>query len=417
MSRHVVVVGAGIVGLSIADALLTRGYAVTVLERETKPESGCSYGNGGIVVPSHFVPLAAPGMIGMGMRMLADRKSPFGFERLFNLEVISWIAGFMRASTKAHVDRCAPLLRDLNLASRDIYESLASEATTDVGFAKRGLLMLCRTQKGLDGEAHLADDANRLGLRTRVLNASELAAVDPNVQVDVVGGVHFEDDAHLTPAAWMRYLRERIARASGEIRDGFEVTGFRLENGRIAAVESLQGAITGDEFVLAPGAWTASLGAKLGLKLPMLAGKGYGITVGDAPERPSLPAILVEGRVAVTPMTDGVRFVGTMELGLPNSRVNSNRVQGMRNSIEQFYPRYRGRKWEATHVWSGNRPCAPDGMPYLGRPARYSNLTVAAGHAMMGMSLGPISGKLVAQLISGETPSIPLQLLSPDRYV
>jgi D-amino-acid dehydrogenase len=172
-----------------------------------------------------------------------------------------------------------------------------------------------------------------------------------------------------------------------------------------------------DLVVLAAGAWSTQLAKKIGLKIPLLAGKGYGFTVVNPPETPRFPALLIEGRLAVTPMPEGLRFVGTMELGVPTHPiVNPNRVEGMRKSIKEYYPCFKDAHLEACPVWSGLRPCPPDGMPYIGVPSRYRNLIVATGHGMMGMSLGPVTGRLVGELAASQTPSVSLGLLSPDRY-
>lgn len=410
--KHIVVIGAGVVGLCSAYELVRRGLRVTVLDREEKPGSGCSYGNGGIIVPSHFVPLAAPGMMSMGLKMMRDPQSPFGLERVFDSQVLCWSARFMAASKKDHVARCAPILRDMNLASRALYEEMVPDLGADIGFARRGLLMLCRSKRAMDGEAHLAADANALGLTADVLDPAGLRQIDPGITMEAVGGVYFHDDAHLTPSVFMPALRDRLVALGVEIRQGVEVENLEVSDGRVASASG----VAADEFVLAAGIWSTELAKSAGLRLPMLAGKGYGFTVANPPERLSVPSILVEGRVAVTPMNDGVRFVGTMELGPPNLRQNDNRVEGIRRSIPDYYPMFTQGSLQKSPIWTGLRPCSPDGMPYLGRPAKYQNLIVAAGHAMMGMSLGPISGKLVSELACGDQPSIPLALLSPDRY-
>jgi D-amino-acid dehydrogenase len=413
--KHVVVVGAGIVGLCAADALLSRGFRVTVLERDDVTGDGCSYGNGGIIVPSHFVPLAAPGMVQLGMRMLLNRQSPFGIESLTDLGTLGWLAAFARAATKSHVERCAPLLRDLNLGSRDEYERLIGELGIAVGYERRGLLMLSRTQRAHDAEASLAEEANRLGLKASLLTRDDLAKLEPDLSMDVAGAVHFEDDAHLTPSALMGALRARVVGRGAEVCDGVPVGGFRIRQGSIEAVVVPNGEIVADEFVLAAGAWSGELSRSLRLRMPMIAGKGYGLTVASPPQRPRIPAILTEARVAVTPMTDGVRFVGTMELGKPVSTPTSPRVEGMRRSISAYYPAYTPEHLDSP-VWCGFRPCSPDGLPYIGRTASAANLVVAAGHAMMGMSLGPVTGKLVAEVVAGVAPSHALDLLSPDRF-
>jgi D-amino-acid dehydrogenase len=413
--KHVVIVGAGIVGLCSADALLRRGYRVTVLERDAQPGEGCSYGNGGLVVPSHFEPLAAPGMVMTGLRMLRSKESPFGFSGIPGLEMAGWMARFARAGTKAHVERSAPILRDMNLASRRLFEERYGDV--EAGYARRGELMVCRTAAGLEAEGRIAKEATHLGLKTEILDKAALAAFETGIEIDAAGAVYFEDDAHLTPPLFMPALRKRVVEAGAEIRDGAEVRGFRIKGGRIDAVLLAQSEIEADEVVLAAGSWTGMLARQLGLRLPLLAGKGYGFTVTDPPAMPKYPAILVDGRVAVTPMADGLRFVGTMELGLTQTPTkNEARIRGLRRSVAEAYPAFRDFDLTRYPIWAGLRPCAPDGMPYIGRTKRLANVIFATGHGMMGLSLGPISGELVAEVADGASPSIALDLLSPDRF-
>jgi len=413
--KHAVVIGAGVVGLCAADALLRKGFRVTVLERDAKPGDGCSYGNGGLVVPSHFEPLAAPGMVAMGLRFLRSKESPFGFSGLPGLEMASWMARFALAGTKAHVERSAPVLRDLNLASRALFEERYGELAG--GYERLGELMVCRSAASLAGEAHLAEKAKGLGLKTEVLDRAGLAQFETQIEFDAAGAVYFEDDAHLTPALFMPSLRRSVIEAGADVRDGAEVRGFCVKGGKVTTVRLGSEELAADEVVLAAGAWTGALARLLGLRLPMLAGKGYGFTVPNPPAMPKYPAILVDGRVAVTPMKDGLRFVGTMELGLPSEPTrNEARLRGMRRAIAETYPAFRSIDLTQLPAWAGLRPCPPDGMPYLGRPNRIGNVVIAAGHGMMGMSLGPITGELVAQVANGEPTSVPINLLSPDRY-
>jgi D-amino-acid dehydrogenase len=415
VSQHVVVVGAGVIGLCTADALIDRGYRVTVLERDREPGNGCSYGNGGIVVPSHFVPLAAPGMVRQGLLMLRDRQSPFGVSKLTDLATLGWMARFARASNPGHVERSAPLLKELNLQSRTLYEGLVANLGVDVGYAKRGLLMLSRTHAAHEAESRLADQANRIGLRATLLTNDDLKRLEPDVEMDVAGAVHFEDDAHLTPPVFMEAMRRKLLACGAEIRYGISASGFRTENRTVKSIETDQGPLEADEFVVAAGAWSNALARSLGLKLPLLAGKGFGMTITDPPETPRIPAILTEARIAVTPMVDGVRFVGAMELGQPGVAPSAGRVEGMRRRIPEYYPSFTGDRLGAP-VWSGNRPCSPDGLPYLGRTRRADNVVIATGHAMMGMSLGPVTGLVVSKIIAGDPPGIAIHLLDPDRY-
>ncbi len=414
-AKHAVVIGAGIVGLCVAEALVKRGLRVTVIEREPLPGTGCSYINGGLIVPSHFIPIACPSMLVAGLRMMRDRKSPFGVERLTDPHVIGWMLRFARCATKAHVERAAPLLRDLNLESRRLYEELLNEMGAETGYARRGLLMLCRTQAAYHAEEELSDHANRLGLKTRSLNLQELADQEPDVEMDVFGALHFEDDAHLSPSAFMHALRRHLVAQGVQMMDGCAVTGFRDGAGRLEVVQTSAGDVDADEFVLAAGAWTSELSKQLRLRLPLIAGRGWGFTSTNPPQRPTIPAILTEARVAVTPVPEGVHFVGTMELARPEAAAESPRVGQMRRSIGEYYPNFKPEHLNGT-AHSGLRPCSPDGLPYVGRLQSLDNVVIATGHAMMGMSLGPVTGKLVAQVVLGEKPSLPLKALSPLRF-
>ena len=410
MSRQVAIVGAGIVGLSCAYSLREAGYEVTVLDRELDAE-GCSYGNGGIIVPSHFTPIASPGMVRAGLRMMLDRKSPFGLAGIPDLSTLAWIGRFLRSATKAQVAKAAPLVAALNLASRDLYRALVDRLGCEVGLASRGLLMVCNTAHGLEEESEAAQEANRLGLRTTTLDRTELDSLEPDVSFadGVKGAVHFLDDAHLTPATFMRCFRSQLAD-----------TGVKFVLAPSVALDAsgesvrIEG-VPADQIVVAAGVWSGDLVRPLGMSLPMLSGKGYGFTVPYSKSM-TTPAILVESRIAVTPMLDGVRFVGTLELGHPNARINHNRIAGVSESIPRYYRGFNLATLSSDKPWFGHRPCTPDGLPYIGRSRRFKNLTIAAGHAMMGMSLGPVTGKLVAEVVQDLPPSFNLELLSPNRY-
>jgi D-amino-acid dehydrogenase len=412
--KHVVIIGAGVIGLCSADALLERGFRVTVLERDPAPGNGASYGNSGLIVPSHFEPLANPGNLRSALRMLRSPESPFGFQGWPGFETMKWMARFFAAATDAHVHRCAPILRDLNLVSRELYEGRYAGVVPC--YERKGELMICMTARSLESEAALAKEAERLQVKTRILDAEALKEFETGIEMDASGAVYFEDDAHLTPRLFMDALRAKVIAAGGEVRYGTAVDDFQLAEKRIDAVKTGEEQLAADEFVIAAGAWTAILGKKLKVDLPMLSGRGYGFTVKDPPAMPNYPGILVDGRVAVTPMADGLRFGGTMELGQPRPRtVNAARLGGMWNAIRAAYPAFRDLELTA-EVWQGNRPCTPDGMPYLGRLSGFDNLAVAAGHGMMGLSLGPVSGQLVGAVLGREQPMVPLELMDPNRF-
>ena len=193
------------------------------------------------------------------------------------------------------------------------------------------------------------------------------------------------------------------------------MTGWRKDDARLAAVRTTRGEIAGDEFILAGGAWSSGLVRELGLRLPMQAGKGYSVTVPHPVELPQLCSVCAEARVAVTPMGGTLRFGGTMEIAGLNEDINPRRIAGILNAVPQYFPKFRPEHFEGIEPWRGLRPCSPDGLPYLGRTHAAPNLIIATGHAMMGLSLAPVTGELAAQLADHEPPRFDLKLLAPDR--
>ena len=236
--------------------------------------------------------------------------------------------------------------------------------------------------------------------------------------MDVAGAVYFPQDRHLTPDRFVTQLQDRLTAMGVEFLWNTEVAGWRIERQRhVRAVASRDGReIEGDEFVLCGGSWTPRIARELGLTLPIEAGKGYSLTLPTPRRIPAICAILAEARVAVTPMGGALRFAGTMEIAGLNEDINPVRVRGIINAATEYYPEITASDFEGVAPWQGLRPCSPDGMPYLGRTARFANLSIAAGHAMMGISLGPVTGQLISEILEGETPRIDVTQLSPDRY-
>ena len=412
--KHIVIIGGGVIGLSAAAECARRGHRVTVIERAPE-QRGASFGNAGMVVPSHFIPLAAPGMVAMGLKWMWNPESPFYIKPRLSWDLATWVLRFWRASTREHVERAAPLLRDLNLASREAYVRLAEEGE-DFGLVKKGLLMLCKTQHALDEEAQIATKARGLGVPAEVLDAKRTATLDPDVTMDIAGAVYFPKDCHLQPERYVAALEHRLRAAGSELIYGPKVTGWCKEGTSLVAVRTTRGEIAGDEFILAGGAWSPGIVRELGLRLPMQAGKGYSVTVPNPVELPQLCSVCTEARVAVTPMGGVLRFGGTMEIAGLNEDINPRRVAGILKAVPQYFPKFRPEHFEGIKPWRGLRPCSPDGLPYLGRTRAAANLIIATGHSMMGLSLAPVTGELAAQLADQEPPRFDLRLLAPDRY-
>jgi len=418
VSKRVAIIGGGVIGLATAYYCARRGWGVTLVDRNPERRDGCSFENAGMLVTSHFVPLAAPGMVAQGLKWMWNPASPFYVKPRLSRELLDWGIKFWRAATPEHVRRAAPLLRDLSIASHRCFEELAALPGSDFGLVRKGLLMLCRTAHALDEEARTAEFGRALGIAAEVLDPGQAAALDPGIRMDVAGAVYFPKDCHLTPDRFVTQLQDRVAAEGVDFVWNTDVTGWRVEAGRTIRAATTGGGdeIEADEFVVCGGAWSPQLARELDLRLPMQAGKGYSLTLAKPRQLPTICAILTEARVAVTPMDGALRFAGTMEIAGLNEDINPVRVRGIIAAATKYYPEFEPSDFDGVAPWRGLRPCSPDGMPYIGRTAKCANLSIATGHAMMGMSLGPGTGELIAQVLAGETPQIDLALLSPDRY-
>lgn len=414
--RHVLIVGGGVIGLCSAYYAALAGHHVTVVERGAPDHDSCSLGNAGMVVPSHFVPLAAPGAVTMGLKWMWNPASPFYIQPRLDWDLLSWSWKFFCSATRSHVERAAPLIRDLSFASRAAFVDLAQQHGNPFGLAERGLLMFCKTEQGLEEEAHAAEVARNLGVPARVLSPSEVSALDPGVRYDIAGAVHYPKDCHLNPREFVAWITQRLESLGVDLRFNTRAMGWSTEGDHITGLRTPTGEVKADEYVVAGGAWSPEVARPLGVKIPMQAGKGYSLTLPHPRQLPALCSIFTEARIAVTPMGDTLRFGGTMEIAGLDETIRPVRVRGIIQSVSRYFPEFTPADFDGIPVWRGLRPCSPDGLPYLGRLARWKNCVVATGHAMMGLSLGPITGQLVAQLLSRESPSLDLSLLKPERF-
>jgi D-amino-acid dehydrogenase len=406
----VLVIGAGVVGVSAAHFLSARGRKVTVVDQGAVG-SGCSHGNAGLIVPSHSIPMAAPGMIAKGMKWMFSPDSPFYIKFRWSLELFSWLLKFRGACREETMRRAIPVLRELHRASAALYRELAGPACS---YGRRGLLLVYRSEEGLDEGRHEARLLREHGLASEELDVAAARTRVPRLKEGVRGAIHFPEDAHLDPALFVRDLAAKAAAQGVEFLPGTGVIDFETSGRRVTAVRTSKGMIAADEIVLATGSWSPGVARSLGLRIPIQPAKGYSITMKSPTDPPALPMLLMEAKVGVTPMGPNLRLAGTLELAGLDLSINERRVEAIRRGTREYLEGIEG--LPELEVWTGLRPCTPDGLPILGRPAAYDNLVLATGHAMVGLSLGPITGKLVAEIVSRETPSIDLALLAPDRF-
>ncbi len=416
-TRSVIICGGGVIGLSCAYYLAREGWRVTVVERNAEGADTCAHGSAGYISPSHVIPLAAPGMVWKGLKWMLSPRSPFYIKPRLDGDLMRWGWLFARACNPEHTRRSAPVLRDLCLGSRKLFVELADITGNAFELKTEGLLNLCQTQKCLDHETHgLAALANELGIEAQVLTAQQTAALEPGAKLAVVGSVYFPIDAHLTPRRLMPALTNLLKEMGVKFSWNSSIYGWRTEAGRITGVSTTAGDLFADEYVLTGGSWSPAMINGLGLRLPLQAGKGYSLTIDQPRFHLTKPLILTERRVAVTPMGDKLRFGGTMEISGHSDNVRPERVAQIIAGALAFFPELTAADFAGIKPWFGYRPVTPDGMPYIGRLGHFSNLATASGHAMLGLTLAPISGLLIAEILTGRKPSVDLTLLNPNRY-
>jgi D-amino-acid dehydrogenase len=403
--KKVSIVGGGIIGLCSAYYLSKEGYRVTVFDSSDLSD-GCSYGNAGMIVPSHIIPLAQPGMIAQGIKWMFDSQSPFYVKPRLSKNLIKWGLQFYKYATSKHVNDSMPALRDLGLFSKDLFKELSKESDSFF-YEEKGLLMLFKTEKVAEEIRHEAMLAAKLGLQVDFLSKADTQRLEKGTCIDVIGGVHYKSDAHVYPQKLIAFLKSELEKAKVVIQANTVVMDFVIRYGSVTEVVTDKGNFFTDEVVLATGAWSPGIAKKLGTSISILPGKGYSFTLKDKTEKPSIPSILCEGKVAVTPMNNDIRFGGTMEIThTGDTRINQNRLQGIVNTVNSFYPDLKIEKPKQEDTWFGFRPCTPSGMPIIARDKKISNVVLATGHAMMGLSLAPATGKLVTEIISGQRLSV-----------
>jgi D-amino-acid dehydrogenase len=414
VSKKIIIIGGGIIGLSSAYYLNKAGHQVTILDKALH-QDGCSFGNAGMIVPSHFIPLAAPGMISKGIRWMFNSESPFYVKPRLNADLIKWGWQFYRHANEKHVQQSSIALKEIHLLSKRLYSEWAKELPFDFGYHERGLLMLYQTAAAEYEEKETAHIANKIGIEAHILTPQEVQKLEPDVKVNVRGAVYFPGDAHLTPQALVSQLKKYLI-DRGVLFHHEEATQFEISNGQLKKVITQTQSLEADEFILAAGIWSDELSKQLNLSLPMQAGKGYSFTLSEVKNNTRIPSIFLEARVAVTPMGNSLRFGGTMEIAGINASINMNRVKGIADSISKYYPEMKVDLPQKENVWYGLRPCPPDGLPYIGRSKKIKNIIIATGHSMMGLSLGPATGKLVSEIINEGNTSVSIQEFEPSRF-
>jgi D-amino-acid dehydrogenase len=408
------IIGGGPVGLSCAYYLLKSGRKVTILDAK-EIGKGSGSGNAGHIVPSHIIPLAAPGVVTSALKWMLDpAHSPFGMRISLDPNYISWLLQFVMACNESNVQRGIKPLNDLGQLSAKNFAQLIAEEKFDCSYQEKGLLFLYKTEEALKGGKHEGEFMQKHGIPVSVYDKAKLHEIEPAALDDVIGGVHFTGDSHLNPAVFLKLLSDRVRALGAEILENTPVTGFESADGKISKVKTSAGDFEAEQVILAAGAFSPSVVRDLKLNIPIQPARGFSLTMSATKQMPRHALILGERRVAVSPMGNILRFTGRLEVGNGGMTPNPLWIQRIENSAREYL--HLDEKLDIKETWAGLRPTTPDGMPIIGRSPRHSNLILATGHAMLGLSLGPGTGQVVAELVNGKETAFDLSPLRLERF-
>jgi D-amino-acid dehydrogenase len=412
--KSVVVIGGGVIGAACAYSLSRRGLHVTVLDRGQFGR-GCSHANCGYVCPSHVLPMAAPGAIFSALKAMLARNSPLKIHPRLDPALWSWLWQFSRRCSTPCMLTAGQAIHALLQSSRELYDKLVAEERIDCEWETKGLLLVFQSAAAF--EHHAATDellGREFGVRARRLAKDALIDFEPALIAGLPGGWHYECDAHVRPDRLMAEMARVLAARDVAIHEHCSATGLVRENRSARAVSTINGEIEADAFVIAAGALAPEWGRDLGCRLPIQPGKGYSITMPRPARCPAVPMIFEEHRVAVTPFRSGYRLGSTMEFAGYDSTIRPERIELLKAAARQYL-----REPLAEPVqeeWYGWRPMTPDSLPIIGPSPALANVWLAAGHNMLGLSMAPATGRLIAEMIVGDEPHLNPRPYSPRRF-
>ena len=408
--KHIAIIGGGIVGLTTAYFLRLQGFEVTVFDKDDFKHN-CSTNNAGLLVPSHYIPLAAPGVIRQGIAWSLSPGSPFSLS--YSKGMLRWAYHFTRSATRHHTETSYELLYELNRQSLLLFEKMASYL--GFYFMHSGLTMYFKNRKSQDAELQHVKYAQKLGISYTLYAGTDIKKHEPEMVTDAYSALHYSSDASIDPEDFLIKIKTWLVDNGVVLRGMEEVKDINTAFGHISGICTKRGDCIADEYVIAGGISSVELFRKLGIYIPLQPGKGYSF---DLPAALPVkhPAILVDGRVAISMLPGKTRISGTMQIGSGDNKINRNKINGIVKTVNNYFPENKIDTPRDEDVWVGHRPCSADGLPYVGRSSKFSNLLIATGHAMMGVSMSAITGKLLSELVSDNETSVALDKLYPERY-
>ena len=414
-NNSVIVIGAGHIGIACAHYLQKDGYDVTVIDRSTVG-GACSHANCGFLVPSHVLPLTAPEAVWTGMKSVFQPKAAFRVKPQLRAELYRWMFEFGRRCTKRQMLKAGNVLKQILDASMVEYRELFSDPAMNCEWQDKGMLFVFRNDDDLDEfgrtDAMLADE---FGLAARYMDGDELVEFEPALLEDLAGAYYYEGDSHLRPDRLNTVWSEQLGKDGVSFIEQCSLDAVETLEGQVTGLLTSQGKMTADHYVFAAGAWSSQFADSLGCRIPVEPGKGYSVTMTRPEIMPTHPILLPEKHVGITPFASGYRIASMMEFSGFDDSIPRARIQQLKDSAVPYLKTPEGPVEQDT--WYGWRPMTWDSLPIIGRVPRLSNALLATGHNMLGLSLAPVTGKAIADLIAERASDLPLDALSPTRFL
>jgi len=414
-AEHIIIVGGGVVGAACAYYLSQAGRRVTIIDRG-KFGRACSHGNCGFICPSHVLPLCRPGVIAKTLMTLFNPYAPFRIKPRFDPSLWRWLLQFARRCNRTDMIRGGEARHALLQSSASLYRQLIEDGQLqDCEFETRGLLFVFKTQREMDQFAQLESlVSEEFGVGAVFYDDRRLVAMEPAIKPGMAGAFYYEEDAHLRPDRLMAAWRDRLVQLGVTIFEECELRGFVNDKGRALAVVTSTGTMPADAFIVATGAWSPQWNRALGCRLPVQPGKGISITMPRTTCCPKYPMLLAECCVGVTPFASGYRLGSTMEFTGFDEQINRHRLGLLSRGAKQYLVEPNCQPIE--EEWFGFRPMSCDGVPIIDRSPAMSNVLIATGHSMLGVSMSPATGKLVAEMLTGVSPHVDVSAYRLSRF-
>lgn len=395
-STDILIIGGGVIGLFCAYYLSETKSRITILDKGPANEAS-SHGNCGLITPSHVLPLNSWSLVVNALKSMRKGDAPFHMKPQVSRRVLSWGIRFLRNCSQTKVLNSAQSIQELLVPSRVYYDEFFRNEDIQCNWQENGIYFLFKDKAGFDHFSKENDLTCRFGQNANRISKQELLDKEPAIREDVAGAWIYKDDAWLRPNELISGLKKLLVERGVEFVNA-EVVGFEKYKDRLINARTSKGIeIESKQFVLAAGAWSPLLANKMGLNLPIIPGKGYSITMENQQNAPTRPIIMMEKMVVATPWSNGYRLGSTMELAGYDSSLNSNRLNVLRTGASEYLKT--SSKGNKEEVWTGWRPLTPDSVPIIGPSDKIDNLVLATGHGMLGMSMGPATGKIVSGIL------------------